>query len=222
MNKTVVRSSLTEQVYMLIINKIQDNTLSQGDRINIEELARDFDVSRTPVREAINRLIQEGFVEQVHNVGPRIITLNKQKMLDLAFTNAILFTGILESLIGTKHKDKMVAELTAVLDKQNECLEKQTFEKYFLYAIDFHKVFINHCENQKLRQLTLQTQTQIDMFVLYYNRSEANRENSIDDHTKLLHYFIQDDYDNLISAMKEHNINANNYFKNKSNFKFLD
>ena len=69
----VVRTSLVDQVYSLILEKIQNRELLPGDRLNIEELARDFGVSRTPVRETINRLTQEGFIEQKHNVGPSII-----------------------------------------------------------------------------------------------------------------------------------------------------
>lgn len=213
MNQTVVRSSLTEQTYMLIINKIQNNDLTQGDRLNIEELAKEFNVSRTPVREAINRLIQEGFVEQVHNAGPRIITLSKQQILDLIFTNATLFTGVLESLANTNKKESIIAELSDIIEKQRKYLERDHIDKYFIYAIEFHMIFINHCENLKLKQLTIQTQTQIDMFVLYYLKDTLNRQKSIEDHQELLNYFIKDDYVNLVAFMKEHNLSAQRYFE---------
>ena len=75
----VVRTSLVDQVYSLILEKIQNRELLPGDRLNIEELARDFGVSRTPVRETINRLTQEGFIEQKHNVGPSIIQLSDEQ-----------------------------------------------------------------------------------------------------------------------------------------------
>ncbi|MHC1719927.1 MAG: GntR family transcriptional regulator [Clostridiaceae bacterium] len=213
MKQAVVRTSLTDQVYTFIIKKIQNASLSQGDRLNIEELSREFNVSRTPIREAINRLIQDGFVEQAHNVGPRIITFTNKQLLDLIFTNATLFTGVLESLAGTNHKDKIVSELTLSLEKQIKCLEKNMIDKYFISSIDFHKVFINNCENEKLKQLTLQTQTQCDIFVLYYLKDITNQKKSIEDHSKLLNYFIKDDFENLISFMKVHNLAAQEYFK---------
>ena len=53
----VKRTSLVDQIYDLILQKIQNRELVPGDRLNIEELAKTFSVSRTPVRETINRLM---------------------------------------------------------------------------------------------------------------------------------------------------------------------
>ena len=70
--------SKVDAIYGLILDKIQSRELLPGDRLNIEDLARDFGVSRTPVRETVNRLIQEGFVEQKHNVGPSVDVYKRQ------------------------------------------------------------------------------------------------------------------------------------------------
>jgi DNA-binding GntR family transcriptional regulator len=219
MKKTVVRvSSLTEQVYMLIVNKIQNNELRHGDRLNIEELAREFNASRTPVREAINRLIQEGLVEQVHNAGPRIVTLSKRQIMDLIFTNATLFTGVSESLASIAEKDRIekdriIGELADNIEMQKKYLEKSNSDKFFIYASEFHKVLINHCENQKLKQLTMLTQIQIEMCVLYYLKDDFNRKKSLEDHERLLRFFEAGDTENLISGMKAHNLSALEYFE---------
>ena len=57
MSEKVVRRSLVDQVHLFLVQRIQNRSLQPGERLNIEELAREFDVSRTPVREAISRLM---------------------------------------------------------------------------------------------------------------------------------------------------------------------
>ena len=50
MAEKVVRSSLVDQVHSFIIKRIQRREILPRDRLNIEELAKEFGVSRTPVR----------------------------------------------------------------------------------------------------------------------------------------------------------------------------
>ena len=91
MSEKVVRRSLVDQVHLFLVQRIQNRSLQPGERLNIEELAREFDVSRTPVREAISRLMQEGLVVQNHNAGPCVASFTKEQELDVIRANMELF-----------------------------------------------------------------------------------------------------------------------------------
>ncbi|MEK3981587.1 GntR family transcriptional regulator [Psychrobacillus sp. FSL K6-2836] len=56
-------SNLSERVYLYIRNKILDNKLKPGSKINYEELCSEIGISRTPLRDALNLLKQDGLVE---------------------------------------------------------------------------------------------------------------------------------------------------------------
>jgi DNA-binding GntR family transcriptional regulator len=58
------RSTLGEDVYETVKALVMDHTLAPGERINIDALARDLDVSSTPVREALARLESDGLVRK--------------------------------------------------------------------------------------------------------------------------------------------------------------
>lgn len=58
------RSTLGDDVYQSLRAAVLEHTLSPGDRMNIDALARDLDVSPTPVREALARLESEGLVRK--------------------------------------------------------------------------------------------------------------------------------------------------------------
>jgi DNA-binding GntR family transcriptional regulator len=58
------RSTLGDDVYQSLRAAVLEHTLSPGDRMNIDALARELDVSPTPVREALARLESEGLVRK--------------------------------------------------------------------------------------------------------------------------------------------------------------
>ena len=58
------RSTLGDDVYDTLRAAVMEHTLAPGDRVNIDALARELEVSPTPVREALARLESEGLVRK--------------------------------------------------------------------------------------------------------------------------------------------------------------
>jgi len=66
--KTKIQN-LHTAVYERLKSQIIDFTLKPGQKLQDRQLGSQFGVSRTPVREALNRLVQEGFVKQIPGQG---------------------------------------------------------------------------------------------------------------------------------------------------------
>jgi DNA-binding GntR family transcriptional regulator len=75
--------SLAEQVYRRLREEIRSGDLRSGYRLKEMELAARLSVSRTPIREAIGRLVSEGLVEMVAARGMAVTTLGRQKVREL-------------------------------------------------------------------------------------------------------------------------------------------
>lgn len=75
--------SLADQAYDEIKKRIFDFDLMPGDRLSETDLAQQIDVSRTPLRQALQRLQHEGFVEAIPKVGWLIPRLNFEKFDEL-------------------------------------------------------------------------------------------------------------------------------------------
>jgi len=87
------RSTLSDDVYDVLKALVMENGLTPGERINIEALARQMDVSPTPVREGLARLESEGLVRKRSLTG-YIVTpvLTEQQFHDLV-ENRLLLEG---------------------------------------------------------------------------------------------------------------------------------
>ena len=216
MAEKVVRSSLVDQVHSFIIKRIQRREILPGDRLNIEELAKEFGVSRTPVREAISRLTQEGFVVQNHNAGPCVADFGKEQGLDIIIANAKLFDCVFQMMPGEAEVDSMVAELEEIIQQQEETLHDNDTAAFHSASVQFHVAIIERCTNATLRQFTLQTEYRMNMLALYYQVAGNYKEKSISDHKEILESIRQRNWAYATELMAVHNGFALNYFAQSS------
>src|ERR1044071_6821228 len=73
-------TSVVDQAYIAIRDRIDDGRLARGSRLHQEDLAAELGVSRTPVREALRRLAAEGRVEMLTNRGARVADIDLDSM----------------------------------------------------------------------------------------------------------------------------------------------
>ncbi len=69
------RMSLVDQVYEKIRERIVSLEIPFGSKLNVSKLQEEYGVSSTPVREALNRLLNDGLIEFENNVGARVIDI---------------------------------------------------------------------------------------------------------------------------------------------------
>ena len=80
MSNTGQRTAATDQAYLTIRSDILSGTLKEGERITEQRLAESLGLSRTPVREAISKLIHEGFVERGTGYTTRVAHFEDEEL----------------------------------------------------------------------------------------------------------------------------------------------
>jgi DNA-binding GntR family transcriptional regulator len=75
--------SLTEQVYTALLEAIVERRLSAGQRLVLDDLAAQLEVSRTPVRVALTRLAAEGLVYPAGRMGYRVVQHTPEALQNL-------------------------------------------------------------------------------------------------------------------------------------------
>lgn len=81
--KIRTRGPLAEKVYTILKDAIISGKFASGMWLQEEALTQALDVSRTPVREAFNRLKSDGFIEVIPRKGAHIIELSDEELDDL-------------------------------------------------------------------------------------------------------------------------------------------
>lgn len=199
----------------MIIEKIRRGEFAPGERLNIESLSREFGVSRTPIREAIGMLTQNGFLEHVHNVGPQIPVYDGQLVRDLAETCNILTEGVVLSLFRQKLPAGLLEELWQSVEQQQQALEAGEQETLMRHCIHFHEIIFSWCPNKKLAALADQMQNQLDAPVRMYQESEAVRKLSVAQHRGIVQAFQESDKEQVLERIKEHNMQPMEFFMRK-------
>jgi transcriptional regulator, GntR family len=147
------RSAITssDRVLFEIQRAIVEGDIAAGCKISEPELARRFNVSRAPLREALARLERCHLIERIPNAGARVVTLSPEGLISLYQIREEL-EGLACRLAAEQMPDNEIDELQQLLDKHLETQRVREGESYYQEAgdLDFHYRIILGSKNQYL------------------------------------------------------------------------
>jgi DNA-binding GntR family transcriptional regulator len=111
------RQVLADRVYELVKAMVMDHEIAPGARISIDGLARELDVSPTPVREALARLESEGLVTKRSLVGYRATELLGAAALVDLFEMRLLLEPRAASLAAANASDRHLDRLEVIVEE---------------------------------------------------------------------------------------------------------
>jgi DNA-binding GntR family transcriptional regulator len=124
----IARGPTSDAVVAHIIDLLFSGALRSGDRIDLDALARDLDISRVPIREALAQLERDGLVRTRHHRGAFISAFGPGTIRE-AFELYALLSG-LTSLRVAKRRDKTVLEsLTTIESMLHDTHDLDRFEE---------------------------------------------------------------------------------------------
>lgn len=147
----------TELVYQRVKQKILDNEYSPGASVLEQEIAAELKLSRTPVREALVRLQQDGLVEIVPRHGVRISPLSPQDMREIYEVLMSLEPTAVELLAQRRPKEAEVAPLIRACDEMEAALSGSKPKLKAWAAADeaFHINLARMCGNRRLATMIM-------------------------------------------------------------------
>lgn len=108
---------ITPQITRILRERIIQNDLRPGDRISESELARAYEVSRQPVREAFIKLADQGLLQVRPQRGTVITRIGYAAVLDARFLREAIEADIV-SIVASAPDPALIAELREQLDRQ--------------------------------------------------------------------------------------------------------
>lgn len=206
------RGPLVEKVYAILKDAIISGKIEAGMWLHEEALTEALGVSRTPVREAFNRLKSEGFLEVLPRKGAHIIELSDGE-LDQLFE----VREIVETTLFIRSAKTLSISLLKKFRKQFSTSEQEMRESinqielwdekrriYLKHDRAFHDTLIRATDNKYWQRLYFDIRDRIETFGNQISFDQEWFNVAIADHYAILDCLESNDYDAGRKAMKSH------------------
>ncbi len=198
--------SFKNKAYAALKNVIisMDIYRSRSDiRLDERQLAQDFGVSRTPVREAMAQLEREGFVRSIPRRGVYIVRKTKEEVIELITAWAAL-ESMAARLITENAKDEEIAALRKMFATFEGGQARAHLDEYSDVNIEFHQTIIRLSGNKVLIQLAENLFTHMRM-IRRKTIGEKNRvDKSIRDHMNIIESLEARDTPRAETLVRDH------------------
>ncbi|WP_252198592.1 GntR family transcriptional regulator [Clostridium sp. MCC353] len=187
--------NLKTLAYNSIKNKIITCEYAPGTFLNEEALTDELNISRTPIRDALGRLEQEGLVEIKAKRGITVTPLT-MKDINMIFEIRCMYEPYIIEHYGTALNDERLAEFYRIFSHPNAESEQFQNNDYY-YELDsaFHQMVIDICPNIYMRQNYDLIQTQSERFRFMTGNISNNRlEDTFREHNEIITACLQKDW----------------------------
>jgi DNA-binding GntR family transcriptional regulator len=146
------RATMVEHVYQRLRSAIWHGELAPGEKLVIDRLARSFEVSITPVREALRRLQLEGLVTDLPYKGVHVAEANAAELREL-FTVRGVLEGFAIAQGLSNFTPELMDELQSMLDGLQVAADAQDVPAFKKLNVAFHDRILEVAATGKLRAM---------------------------------------------------------------------
>lgn len=148
----LLKRNLDEVVYETICEGFVGSTYLAGKRLDPSELSERYQVSKTPVIQALKRMANEGILE-ITSGGKYIVPIASQKEIqDVCQARLLIEENALTVLCDNSSPDD-IAVLKAIDQELQNYFKSQSVDKYFLSDMHFHKKIVELARNRCMTDL---------------------------------------------------------------------
>jgi DNA-binding GntR family transcriptional regulator len=195
--------SLGSQAYQELKRIILQRQVPPGAKLNEGELARALGISRTPIREAINRLEKEGLVEIFPQRGAFVVQFTEKDVHELFLIRENL-EGLAARLAAEKITQASLAKLESCLANFREPFREKDIQRYSREDFKFHQTIVLLSDARRLIQLVSALHDYIRMFRLTTLGMADRMKLSLADHGRIIEALRKKDPEEAEQRMRQH------------------
>lgn len=199
-------SSLASEVYDAILGQIMSLRIPPRARITVDNLARELNVSQTPIREALSRLEAEGMVVKTHLVGYSAAPQLTLKQFDELYELRLL----LEPAGARKAAEAMDEAVFADIRQLAEAMsrrdgssdERHRYTRFARLDAEFHDRIVDIAGNELIRETLARLHIHVQIFRLLFHSRVT--EDAIEEHGRIIAALAHRDGEKAAAAMRRH------------------
>ena len=213
------KSSLQLEAYNYIKNLILTDQLDVDKMYSETKLSKEIGVSRTPMREALQCLSQDGYITIFPSKGFQIRQLNQKDMRETIQIRCAIegfCTHAIASEIETKKAQRTLKELGKILELQNEALnENDDYESFIKYDHEFHLLLVSYINNEEVDHIFQRLMYLIRLTSKSALEVQGRTEGTVHEHNQFFEYLKNGNGDAAYSILIKHLMKPLNVAKTK-------
>lgn len=194
---------LRDVVFHTLREAILKGELKPGERLMELQLAAKLGVSRTPIREAIRMLEQEGLAVTIPRKGAEVAKMTEKDMEDV-----LQIREVLDELAASIACEQMTREqletLKTTMREFEEFTKTGNVKKIAEADVKFHDVIYQATGNPKLVNMLNNLREQMYRYRIEYLKDEKNYPVLIREHSQIVEGLIAKDKEKVTAAMHHH------------------
>lgn len=202
-------ASLTERAYRELRRAIVRGDFEPGARLRVEDLTRRYAISSSPVREALNRLSEQGLVKLLENRGFRVAPLTAEGVNDLARVRVLVECDALRDAIA-HGDDAWEAQVVAAghelalaerrLGNEARALDDDWSARHRRYHLSLYAA----CTSPLLLQMADVLFDQAERYRRWAARARPVARRKHDEHQQLMTAVLARDTDKAVALLRMH------------------
>jgi len=202
------KATYKEQAYNYLLNLILDNGLEPSKIYSERYFAELMGISRTPVREAILHLAQEGYIQIMSNRGIMLKELTQQEIHDILEMRTAI-EGYC-AVFASEHKDCeewniLCKKLENYLDEEERISNStRNADEFIQNDMEFHFAIIDFCGNQKMKEVIVNLRNQINSIGIKSFHKDTRMQDTVKEHRKIVEAIKSKNASKALEYMKSH------------------
>lgn len=198
-------NSLSGDVYEAIFAQLMSLKIAPGARITVDNLVKEFNVSQTPIREALGRLEGEGLVVKQHLIGFRAAPqITRRRFDELYEMRLLLEPHAARAAVAALDADRLAAlgDAAGVMARREGKDDRARYSSFARQDAAFHDMILGFAGNELIRQTLAFQHAHFHIFRLMFHARVT--EEALDEHEAILAAFSAGDPDAAETAMRIH------------------
>ncbi len=194
---------IVDSVHHALREAILAGTLSPGQALSVPELARQLDVSRSPVREAVLALVADGLAVEQPRRGVAVVVIDAADLLEIHEVRECV-EGQAARLCAERASNATVRALSAVLTQQAAIVKCDDAAGWYDTNASFHGLIAEGAGNRRLAEVLLALQRQMRLGLRSVSSEPEQRRRGLGEHSAILDALIAQKGDLAERVMRDH------------------
>lgn len=194
---------LSQKVYRILKERVIKGNLTPGEKILEVNIANQLGVSRTPVREALQKLAADGFVKVNPNLGMMVVGFSLEDTQEVLQIRRVL-EGLVASLAAKKINHEEIKKLEKIIEQMRISSMKNDIPAYTEYNGKFHNFILNICGNKNLIKICSNLSGRDHRFKIRALTISGRLKYSLEEHKNILEALKKGDSKKAERLSREH------------------